>query len=212
MSTKDVDRFLHSLMANKETYGINLTDRTVQKLGEYYTLLTRWNERLHLVAPCSPEEFATRHVLESLLLLRFLSSEARVVDIGSGAGLPIMPCLIARSDLNATLIESSQKKSVFLREALNQTGVSQRGVIIAKRFEDVAVPDAVFVTSRALDDFINKVSTLINWAPSTCTLLLYGGETLRRQLDALEMQFTEFLVPLSDRRFLFTIQKRLHGS
>ena len=44
-------------------------------------------------------------------------------DIGSGGGLPIIPCLIARPDLEATLIESSQKKVVFLREALNRLGL-----------------------------------------------------------------------------------------
>ena len=52
-------------------------------------------------------------MLESLMLLKHLPSDAKIADIGSGAGLPIIPCLIARPDLHATLIESSQKKSVF---------------------------------------------------------------------------------------------------
>ena len=103
---------------------------TLAQLGAFYSLLTRWNDRLHLVAPCSPEEFATRHVLESLLLLKHLPQDAKIADIGSGAGLPIIPCLIARADLKATLIESSQKKTVFLREALNNLG--RQAVIIAQ--------------------------------------------------------------------------------
>ncbi len=99
----------------------SLPARNLAQLGEYYSLLTRWNDRLHLVAPCSPEEFATRHVLESLLLLKHLPHEAKIADIGSGGGLPIIPCLIARADLEVTMIESSQKKAVFLREALSAT-------------------------------------------------------------------------------------------
>jgi len=184
-------------------FDLDLPAATVKRLGEYYSLLTRWNDRLHLVAPCSPEEFATRHVLESLLLLKHLPDGAKIADIGSGAGLPIIPCLIARPDLQATLIESSQKKSVFLREAVNQLG--RPSVIIPKPFEDVPPPAVSFVTCRALDQFMNKVSTLISWAPERSTLLLYGGESLREQLQKTTVKFEEFLIPRSEQRFLFVL-------
>src|SRR5687768_13503430 len=117
-----MNRFEQSLITNMGSFDLDLSTETLAQLGEFYSLLTRWNERLHLVAPCSPEEFATRHVLESLLLLKYLPHEAKIADIGSGAGLPIVPCLIVRPDLEATLIESSQKKAVFLREAISAVG------------------------------------------------------------------------------------------
>ena len=71
-------------------FGVELAPETVALLGAYYSLLIHWNDRLHLVAPCSPEEFATRHVLESLLLLPHLPHAAKIADIGSGGGLPII--------------------------------------------------------------------------------------------------------------------------
>lgn len=179
-------------------FDVELSPETVAKLSDYYDLLTRWNARLHLVAPCSPEEFATRHVLESLMLLKHLPDDAKIADIGSGAGLPIIPCLIARPDLHATLIESSQKKSVFLREALNTLG--RNATIIAKPFEDVPTPDVSFITCRALDQFIEKVPDIIRWAPRGSTLLLFAGETLRQKLSK---ETQEYKIPLSDRRFLF---------
>ncbi|HEX2272073.1 MAG TPA: 16S rRNA (guanine(527)-N(7))-methyltransferase RsmG [Pyrinomonadaceae bacterium] len=163
----------------------------------YYSLLLRWNPRLHLVAPCSPEEFATRHVLESLMLLKHLPPDATVADIGSGAGLPIIPCLIARPDLKATLIESSPKKSVFLREALNTVG--RNATVITQPFEAVETPDVTFVTCRALDQFMEKVSAIIQWAPKGSSLLLFGGESLRNKLGECQV----FPIPLSERRFLF---------
>jgi 16S rRNA (guanine527-N7)-methyltransferase len=204
-SNDKVEGFTSSLKAGTEDYSLKLTEQTIQQLAEYYSLLTRWNERLHLVAPCSPEEFAQRHILESLMLLRFFPVNASVVDVGSGAGLPIIPCLIARSDLTATLIESSQKKSVFLREALSQIGLAKRATIVAKPFEQVQAPAVMFVTCRALDEFMSKVSALVNWAPRQSTLLLFGGEALRKQLDTLEVRYTEFLIPLSEKRFLFEV-------
>jgi 16S rRNA (guanine527-N7)-methyltransferase len=196
-----VNQFEQALVANMGSFNLDLPAETVTRLGEYYSLLTRWNDRLHLVAPCSPEEFAVRHVLESLMLLRYLPPNATVADIGSGGGLPIIPCLVARPDLEATLIESSQKKAVFLREASNHLGL--RATIIARRFEDVTPPLVSFVTSRALDQFTTQLSVLINWAPRGSTLLLFGGETLGEELSTSDVNFEQFLIPKSERRYLF---------
>jgi 16S rRNA (guanine527-N7)-methyltransferase len=192
-----VNEFEQSLVANMGSFNLDLSAETVKQLGEYYSLLTRWNDRLHLVAPCSPEEFAVRHVLESLLLLQHLPPNARIADIGSGGGLPIIPCLIARPDLQATLIESSQKKAVFLREASRQL----QATIITRPFEQVDPPAVSFVTCRALDRFIQKLPALIKWTPGT--LLLFGGETVREELWKANVNFEVFLIPQSEKRFLF---------
>ena len=179
-------------------FDVDLSSEALSSLSAYYSLLTRWNARLHLVAPCSLEEFATRHILESLILLKHLPQHANIADIGSGAGLPIIPCLIARPDLHATLIESSQKKSVFLREALNT--ISRTATIIPKPFEDVPTPDVSFITCRALDQFVEKVTGIIEWAPRGSCLLLFGGEIVRQKLGH---QTRGVHIPLSDKRFLF---------
>ena len=195
--------FEEALKLNQSVFDIDPDPETLSSLSDYYSLLTRWNARLHLVAPCSPEEFATRHVLESLMLLKHLPDEAKIADIGSGAGLPIIPCLIVRPDLHATLIESSQKKSVFLREALNTVG--RTATIIARPFEEVPTPDVSFITCRALDQFIEKVPEIIRWAPHESSLLLFGGETLGEKLSK---ETQEYKIPFSERRFLFVATAR----
>jgi 16S rRNA (guanine527-N7)-methyltransferase len=194
----ELQRFEQSLSARMASYDLALPAETLSQLGEYYRLLTRWNERLHLVAPCTPEEFATRHVLESLLLLPHLPQHATIADVGSGAGLPIIPCLIARADLEATLIESSQKKTVFLREALNAVG--RKAAIIARRFEEIEAPAVEFVSCRALDQFTAKLPELMAWAPKGATLLLFGGETLL-------LGAKRILIPESERRFLYVLSR-----
>lgn len=188
----ELELFEKALLANMQSFGVELSPEALAQLGTYYSLLVRWNGRLHLVAPCSAEEFATRHVLESLMLLEHLPHGAKIADIGSGGGLPIIPCLIARADLGATLIESSQKKAVFLREALNAVG--RKATIISRRFEEIEAPDVAFVTSRALDQFVRKIPVLLDWVPDGCTLLLFGGETL---LDG-----ERYLIPGSEKRYL----------
>src|ERR1044072_1236444 len=108
------EKLKDALRSDSQSYNVTLTNEALEQLARYYELLSRWNARVHLVAPCSAQEFARRHVLESLMALKHLPEAATVAEVGAGAGLPIIPCLIARPDLHAVLIESAQKKAVFL--------------------------------------------------------------------------------------------------
>lgn len=198
--------FLETLYAESGSYDAKITSAIATRLTGYYKLLNEWNTRLHLVAPCSPREFATRHILESLYLLKHLPSEAAVIDVGSGGGLPIVPCLLARPDLRATLIESSKRKSVFLREVLKQLQI-EGSVVLAERFENVSGLTGEFVTCRALERFEEKVGELIEWSPPESTLLLFGGESLEERLANLEVEVDQELLPNSNKRFLFVLQR-----
>lgn len=204
-----MNTFEQALISNMASFDLDLSEETVTQLAKFYSLLTRWNDRLHLVAPCAPEEFAVRHLLESLMLLKHLPQDARVADIGSGGGLPIIPCLIARSDLHATLIESSQKKAVFLREVSSQLRLNS--TVIVRPFEQAETPPVAYITCRALDQFMQKLPALIDWTPDSSRLLLFGGETLRDELKKMGVKFQDQLIPQSEKRFLFLATDK-HGS
>ena len=201
-----ITEFREALESEATTYGITLTASDLNRLSTYYELLNAWNSRLHLVAPSSPKVFATRHVLESLFLLNYLPEDARIADIGSGAGLPVIPCLISRPDLQAVLIEASKKKAVFLREALHATATSKRASVMAERFENIDSPDVEIVTSRALERFEQMLPQLLTWAPGG-KLLLFGGEGLEMKIEESGFAFAKNLIPKSKRRFLFLISK-----
>ena len=206
-SQAQLEEFKETLASEASVYQTDITAETIKRLSEYYNLLSAWNDRLHLVAASSPREFATRHLLESLMLLPQLPQAAKVADIGSGAGLPIIPCLIARPDITATLIEASKKKAVFLREALSLAGVSKSANVIAERFEDISAPEADFFTCRALDRFEAKLPELLRWSQPASTLLLFGGQGLREQIIHMDLGFAEIRMPYSKGRFLFVIKR-----
>lgn len=201
------EEFDKALAAHADAFGVRLGVDARAHLGEYFELVTRWSPRLHLVAPCAPSEFATRHVLESLFALPLLEEGARIVDVGSGAGLPVIPLLIARADLKAVLVEASGKKSVFLREALSRLGRREAASVVAERFENVGPPAADFLTCRALERFTEVLPELVSWASRVPTLLLFGGESLREQLEAAGRSFEAVRVPESERRFLFVVKR-----
>ncbi|HEU4595543.1 MAG TPA: 16S rRNA (guanine(527)-N(7))-methyltransferase RsmG [Pyrinomonadaceae bacterium] len=201
------DEFDKALAEHSGEFGVRLSEEDRARLGVYYSLVLSWNPRLHLVAPCPPAEFATRHVLESLLALRFLTQDASVVDVGSGAGLPVIPCLIVRPDVRAVLIEASKKKSVFLQEALSRLERRSAARVVAERFERVEPPAADFLTCRALERFTETLPEILRWSASVRTLLLFGGETLRAELERSDLPFEAVLAPASERRFLFVVRR-----
>ena len=201
------DEFDKALAENSEAFGVALDDAARARLCDYFEAVARWNARLHLVAPCAPAEFATRHVLESLFALPHVARGASVVDVGSGAGLPAIPCLVAREDLSATLVESSQKKAVYLRETLRELTLSERARVVAERFEKVAPTRADALTCRALERFTEVLPALVEWASNVPVLLLFGGETLRERLEKLNAGFEQTLIPTSERRFLFVVRR-----
>ena len=199
--------FRETLEGEATSYGVTLPATALEVLSQYYELLSAWNSRVHLVAPCSPQEFATRHILESLLLLKYLPDDVIVAEVGAGAGLPILPCLIVRPDIRAVLIEASQKKAVFLREALSKTATAKQATVLAERFENVAPPAVGFVTCRALERFEEMLPRLLEWAPAKATLLLFGGKRLERRIENLGFASTAELMPRSKGRFLFLVSK-----
>jgi 16S rRNA (guanine(527)-N(7))-methyltransferase RsmG len=196
--------FLSSLKANQTLFGVELSDASIERLGDYYELVQEHNPLLHLVGPCSHAEFATRHVLESLTLIEHLLINAKFADVGTGAGLPSIPCLLVRKDLKAVLIESKEKKAKFLELAVDKLNIADRVEIINRQFEETFPGDAQFVTCRALDKFTEKLPRLLKWSKSRA-ILLFGGENLRESLTKNGMDFNEKLMPLSERRYLFAI-------
>jgi 16S rRNA (guanine527-N7)-methyltransferase len=201
------ERLRQALHDNAPDCGIALRAEHVKGLSSYYELLLKWNSRLHLVAPCPPEEFATRHLLESLFLLAHLPRNARLADVGSGGGLPIVPCLIVREDLRVIAIESSQRKAVFLREAMRATNSLERAQVLTARFEEIATPKVDFVSCRALDKFQKMLPALVDWAPNGSELLLFAGTNLRKQIEELMPSARVYPIPNSDRRFLICAVK-----
>ena len=197
--------FIKAFEKHQNTFGLNLSKENILALADYYEFVQKHNEILHLVAPCPPEEFAVRHILESLTVLEFLPENSRFADVGTGAGLPSVPCLIAREDLQGVLIESKLKKADFLLEVLAKCNLHNRAEIINRQFEEIEKPDVSYVLCRALDKFTKKLPKLLKWSERS-SLLFFGGNSLRGEFDKFKTNYAERLMPLSDQRYLFYIK------
>ena len=195
------DEFMRGLRSNEGAFGVELASVVVERLADYFEFIQSHNPLLHLVGPCSPEEFGTRHILESLTLLKYLPKNAKLADVGAGAGLPSIPCLMVRGDVNAELIESKEKKAKFLENALIELELIGRATVVNNQFEETS-PDAEFITCRALDKFSQKLPRLLKWAKGR-RILFFGNPLLGEQLRNLGIEISAVLMPLSDHRYLF---------
>ena len=196
------EKLVQAIERYQGDFGLGLAPEQIEKLAGYHRLVQKHNPLLHLVAPCDEEEFAVRHLLESLTLLEFLPENAELADVGTGAGLPSIPCLLVRRDLRGVLIESKEKKAAFLREVLTVCGLADRTLIINKQFEEISSPRYQFVACRALDKFTRKLPKLLKWA-GTSRKLFFGGPALRDELAQNGLAVAEKLMPHSTQRYLF---------
>lgn len=118
-----------------------------KQLLAYLAELEKWNQAYNLTAVREPRDMVTRHLVDSLAVLPFMSG--RVLDVGSGAGLPGIPLALANPALKVTLLDSNGKKTRFLRHV--QRTLNLKNVeVVESRLEEYQ-PDAAFntVVSRA---------------------------------------------------------------
>jgi 16S rRNA (guanine527-N7)-methyltransferase len=134
---------------------IELVETQRRRLLDYTALLEKWNRTYNLTAVREPVAMVTHHLLDSLAVLPHLPMPAErsaLADTGSGAGLPGIPLALARPHWHVTLVEASQKKAAFLRQACLTLGLAN--VAVHEGRVEALRPVALFsiVISRAFAD------------------------------------------------------------
>lgn len=183
--------------------GLSLTDQQRSKLLDYLALLSRWNRTYNLTAIDQPEEMVARHLFDSLSILPWLTGE-RVLDSGTGAGLPGVPLAVASPGRHFTLVDSNGKKIRFLRQVRRALALDSIEPLQA-RLEAVAIesfPETV--TARALAPLERLVRWHARWLDQGARLLAMKGDVAESELDgvpeAYNVEIVELEVPGIDSR------------
>ena len=132
------------------------TDQTaIDRLCLYNDLLIEWNEKMNLTALTEPQDVALKHFADSLLLLQYceVAENSSIIDVGTGAGFPGMALKIARPDIKLTLLDSLNKRLIFLEAVCNELGFDDVSLVHSRAEEgsrtelrdsfDIAVSRAV---------------------------------------------------------------------
>lgn len=136
-------------------YKITLTENQYEQFQKYFELLVEWNKKMNLTAITDESGVALKHFADSLSLLNFVDipQNSSLADVGTGAGFPGVVLKIARPDIKLTLIDSLNKRLVFLGEVCAQLGIEAE--LIHSRAEDGARDEKLresfdFAVSRAV--------------------------------------------------------------
>ncbi len=167
----------------KELFGSNIS------LARVYTaLLAKDSETFGLLGPRELPQLWSRHVISGGLLAELVEPGQKVVDVGSGAGLPGIPMAIAAPNSHFTLVEPMERRANWLSAAVTELGLKNVSVVRA-RAEDVHRTDFDIATARAvaaLDKLIRLLSPLIRGSSGKTVLALKGSKAPEEIIAATE--------------------------
>ena len=186
-------------------------DSSMASFETYLEELKKWNRAYNLTSIKKDEDIIVKHFLDSLLYLKVIPQGAlKIADIGSGAGFPGIPIKIIRPEVDMYLIESSAKKSLFLRHIINLLKIRYIHVI-EERVEniqntlcvDIAVTRALF----SIEEFIKRASHLVKKGG---ILIHSKGPKVQEELQKLKdinYEIMPCILPLSDiQRYIVAVK------
>lgn len=191
--------------------GLPLDAATQRRLLDYVALLQKWNRVYNLTAVRDPQKMLVQHLLDSLAVMPHISGR-RIIDVGTGPGLPGIPLALANPALEISLLDSNHKKTTFLRQACLELGLTNT-TVICERVEAWRPADKYdVVISRAFSDLAEFASLAQHLCKDGGTMLamkgIYPHEELTRLPAGMALQSVVSLkVPgLDAERHLVVLQ------
>ena len=164
------EAWLPELQSGLTRMGIRLDAHQCDKLIAFLLLLEKWNSVFNLTAIRDPNRMVSRQLLDSLSVLPYLKGP-RVLDVGTGPGLPGVPLAVAQPDLDFVLLDSNGKKTRFVQQACVELGLNNIDVVRCRIEEFHPVHQFDTVTSRAF-------TALPRMYALTARLIAAGGHLL----------------------------------
>jgi len=158
------EALLRILSFEVESLDYTLPDNALPRLVEYVQLLEKWNTVYNLTSVRDKAQMVYRHILDSLVVSPFLQGQ-RCLDVGSGAGLPGIPLAIVNPEREFTLLDSNQKKTRFIQQAVGELGLTNV-TVVTERIEDfhseVTYDTVTARAYSAIENLINGIEHLIH--------------------------------------------------
>lgn len=208
-----------------ERENIQLNDIQKNQFQKYYELLIEWNEKMNLTAITAPDEVAIKHFYDSITFFFHTDIKecGKLIDVGTGAGFPGIPLKIFRPDIKLTLLDSLNKRLVFLQEVCDNLGLDAE--IIHKRAEDGGRDKNLrekfdVATSRAVANMNTLSEYLMPFVKVKGNMVAMkgknGGEELNNAMGAIKtlngnvVKCDEFTLPNGDERTIIVVNKISH--
>lgn len=197
------------LKAGGKELGVVIGDKELFSFLLYLKELKEWNKKINLTAITGDKDIVIRHFFDSLILVPFLSSKETLLDIGSGAGFPGIPLKIVIPDLKVTLMDSVNKKVVFMKHIIRTIGLKNIEAVQGRAEDKETIRKFAtcfdVVTSRAFTGLGSFLDMATPYAKKGGILLAVKGPKWMEELKGLKglkgiktTQIKETSLPFSD--------------
>jgi len=177
------------LVSGLESLNLNLSEEQLDKLLGFVRLIEKWNKAYNLTAIRNREEMVRLHLLDSLAMVPFVEGR-RVIDIGTGAGLPGIPLAICLPEIEFTLLDSNAKKTRFVQQAVLE--LKLKNVIVCHERSENFRPEHAFnaVITRAFASLADIVRLTAHLLAKNGVLLAMKGQNLEAELAQMAEKFS----------------------
>jgi 16S rRNA (guanine527-N7)-methyltransferase len=221
---RDIILYMEKLKAGAKKLGLHLTPSQLSQYETYYQELMTWNKRVNLTAITDYEEVQIKHFLDSLTLVlaQPINTGVRLIDVGTGAGIPGIPLKIAFPSIGLVLLEAVAKKAAFLRHISQKLGLEDVEIVVG-RAEEIAHRSEYrekfdLVLSRAVAPLPTVVELVLPFCAIGGSFIAQkkGGTSeevsnAARAIDIMGGRLREIravdLAEFADKRFLVIIDK-----
>jgi len=214
------EQFIQTTASEVSAIGIELSNKQLEQLYLYKEMLIEWNEKINLTAVTDDEEVIVKHIIDSLYVTKYINNGERVIDVGTGAGLPgIILAIYFEGKIDLTLFDALNKRIIFLNEVIdklsliNVKAVHGRAEETARETEYREVYDVVVSRAVARLNVLMELTSPFVKAGGRC-IYMKADKTEEEIKDAkkasLEMELEqtniyEYNLTLNDELFTRTI-------
>lgn len=185
--------FINILKKEAKNRNIELTDKALERFELYKNLMLEWNEKMNLTAITDEYQIIMKHFIDCLEITKYMSGNEKVIDVGTGAGFPGIVIAIYFENINITLLDSLNKRLIFLEEVVKNLNLKNVNIVHA-RAEEFAHKDEYrnkydLVVSRAVANLSNLLEYDVGYLKLNGKLLLLKGDNVNDEINTSKNTF-----------------------
>ena len=180
---------MEKLESGAEKLSLRLTPRQLEQFKVYYQELIDWNQRLNLTAITDYEEVQVKHFLDSLTVVQALklplSKGVKLIDVGTGAGIPGIPLKILLPEIELVLLDATKKKAGFLEHILQQLDLKDVEIVVGRAEEVAHRPEYRQQFDLVLSRAVAELSALVELTLPFCAI---GGRFIAQKKGSIQAE------------------------